>query len=324
MVVATALLLAGCGKKGPPLAPLHLIPGPPTALEVRRTGPDARVNLVLPSATNANGPGPSVLDRVEIYAVTLAPGMTAPPNREFLTPKFLVGTIAVKPPPVEGEPAPRGRSARYTPVGGREGDLRGDAHPGQAGRGCRRHREGRGDGRRPPGRGHGASDYGDRDHPGAHRRCPLDAAATATPTAGPAAFAASFAIAASAAVNAAIPKYSVRLYAAQGATSKGRPGQPSARAELPLVDLPGAPSSPIATVTEKSIALTWVAPPGEIPATFNVYKREGGDPLNAAPVAAPPYEMAGVTWGTEMCFVVRAVEKIGRQRWRACPRNPPA
>ena len=30
--------------------------------------------FVLPSATNANGPGPSVLDRVEIYAVTLAPG----------------------------------------------------------------------------------------------------------------------------------------------------------------------------------------------------------------------------------------------------------
>ena len=122
---------------------------------------------------------------------------------------------------------------------------------------------------------------------------PSAAAATSTPTAGPAAFAASFAIAASAAVNAAIPKYSVRLYAAQGATSNGRPGQPSARAELPLVDLPGAPSSPIATVTEKSIALTWVAPPGEIPATFNVYKREGGEPLNAAPVAAPPYRDGG-------------------------------
>ena len=73
---------------------------------VRRAGPDgAGCSSSLP-ATNANGPGPSVLDRVEIYAVTVAPGMPAPPNRELLTPKYLVGTIAVKPPPVEGEPAP--------------------------------------------------------------------------------------------------------------------------------------------------------------------------------------------------------------------------
>src|SRR5207237_6279095 len=124
---------------------------------------------------------------------------------------------------------------------------------------------------------------------------PLIAAATSTPTAGPAAFATSFAIAASAAVAAAIPKYSVRLYAAQGATKNGRPGQPSARAELPLVDLPGVPAAPIATVSEKSIAVTWVAPLADIPATFNVYKQEGGEPLNAAPLAAPPYEQTAVT-----------------------------
>src|SRR3954464_10082438 len=94
VLTTAALLLAGCGKKGPPLAPLHLVPGPPTALEIARTGSEARLNLVLP-AGNLNGAGPSVLDRMQVYAVTLAPGMAPPPNREFLTPKFLVGTIAV-------------------------------------------------------------------------------------------------------------------------------------------------------------------------------------------------------------------------------------
>ena len=53
-----------------------------------------------------NGPGPSVLDRVEIYAVTVAPGALAPPNRELLTAKYRRRTIEVKPPPVEeGEAA---------------------------------------------------------------------------------------------------------------------------------------------------------------------------------------------------------------------------
>jgi hypothetical protein len=322
-VLATAaLLLAGCGKKGPPLAPLHLIPGPPTALEIRRTGAEARVNLVLP-AGNANGGGPSVLDRVQIYAVTLAPGMAPPPNREFLTPKFLVGTIAVKPPPVEGEAAPdadappdprpsAGEKATFLETLTTE--KLASAAPGTEKATVAAAA------RRAAGTTLLTTAIG--TIPARTAGVPLVAAATATPTAGPAAFATSFAIAASAAVTAAIPKYSVRLYAAQGATKGGRAGQPSARAELPLVDLPGAPSSPIATVSEKAIALTWVAPVAEVPATFNVYKREGGEPLNAAPLAAPPYEQTGVPWGTEVCFVVRAVEKIGAATMESGPSEP--
>lgn len=311
IVLTAAVVLAACGKKGPPLAPLHLIPGPPTAIEVRRAGPDAQLQFVLP-AGNVNGPGPSVLDRVQVYAVTLAPGMPSPPNREFLTPKFLVGTVSVKPPPIEGAappspdapPDPRpsaGEKATFletlTP------DKVAPASPviekAAAAAAARR------------AAGAALLTTAIATIPARSAGAPLAAAVSAAATAGPAAFAASFGIAASAAVTAAIPSYSVRTYAFQGATKNGRPGQPSARAELPLVDPPGAPAALLATVTEKAIALTWVAPIAAVPPAFNIYKGEGGEALNAAPVAAPPFEQPGVAWGTESCFVVRAVQKIG-------------
>ena len=55
---------------------------------------------------NQNGPGPIDLDRVEIYAITLAPGGDPPANRILLTKERLVGSVRVKPAPREGEEAP--------------------------------------------------------------------------------------------------------------------------------------------------------------------------------------------------------------------------
>ena len=107
-VAAAALacgLLAACGKKGPPLPPLRYVPGPATDIRAIRTGNEVRLQLVLPTR-NAQGEGPVALDRVEIFAATVAPNSPNPPNRDLLTPKFLVGTLEVKPPAAEGEPAP--------------------------------------------------------------------------------------------------------------------------------------------------------------------------------------------------------------------------
>src|SRR3954471_593367 len=101
-----ALIVAGaCGKKGPPLAPLHLVPGPVADLTVRRVGSDVQLHFAIPSK-NLNGPGPIEIDRLEVYAITIPPGAPAPPNRDLLTSKFVVGTVPVKPPPVEDEPPP--------------------------------------------------------------------------------------------------------------------------------------------------------------------------------------------------------------------------
>ena len=103
--VATALVLttlAGCGKKGPPLAPLRLVPAAAAELSARRSGDDVELRFLLPTA-NANGPGTIDLAKVEVYAITIGPGAVTPPNRDLLTTPRVVGTIAVRPPPVEGE-----------------------------------------------------------------------------------------------------------------------------------------------------------------------------------------------------------------------------
>ena len=104
MIVAF-VALAACGKKGPPLAPLRLVPGQVSDLTVRRVGPEVQLRFKLP-ISNANGPGRIDLDHVEIYAVTVAPGSVTPPNRDLLTKTHLVGTIPVKPLPLEGEDQP--------------------------------------------------------------------------------------------------------------------------------------------------------------------------------------------------------------------------
>jgi hypothetical protein len=97
---------AACGQKGPPLAPLHLVPEAPSQVTVRRLSERARVRFVLPSR-NVNGPGRLDLDHVEIYAITVGPGVT-PPNRELFTKANVVGRIEVKPAPIEGEPPKEG------------------------------------------------------------------------------------------------------------------------------------------------------------------------------------------------------------------------
>jgi hypothetical protein len=310
---ALAALAAGCGKKGAPLAPLHLVPGPAVSLEVRRSGAEAQVQFILP-ATNLNGPGPSVLDRAQIYAVTVPPGMAAPPNRELVTPKFLVGTIAVKPPPVEGEPPPPDTPPDTRPSAGDKVTFVEELTPEKLAGTLTS---------AAPGKASAASAAASRAAgtalltpalatvPARTAGIPSAIATSQSTVAGPAAFAAAFAVVASSAVTASIPKYPVRLYAVQGATKSGRPGQVSARAELPIVPPPPVPSGLVATFTETAVFLTWLSPAADVPPTFNVYKRDTPAPLNPAPIAAPPFERPGVIWGTRECFTVRAVEKSG-------------
>jgi len=95
---------AACGKKGPPLPPLHIVPDVVTDVSARRAGDEVRIRFVLPSK-NANGPNPVNLAKVEVLAATIAAGAMAPPNREFLNARYVVGTIEVEPPADEGAAA---------------------------------------------------------------------------------------------------------------------------------------------------------------------------------------------------------------------------
>jgi hypothetical protein len=99
------LALGACGKKGPPLAPLSLVPEAPSAVAAKRLGGSVYVQMVAPRK-NANGPGVVALDHLDVFAVTVGPGFVMPPNRELLTPTYLVGRIDIKPPVDEDQAEP--------------------------------------------------------------------------------------------------------------------------------------------------------------------------------------------------------------------------
>jgi predicted small lipoprotein YifL len=95
---------ASCGKKGPPLPPLHIVPDAVTDVAARRAGDDVRIRFVLPTK-NANGPNPVNLASVQVLAATIAAGAMAPPNRVLLNSRYVIGTIDVEPPAEEGAAA---------------------------------------------------------------------------------------------------------------------------------------------------------------------------------------------------------------------------
>ena len=89
----------GCGAKGPPLAPLVVVPVPVTELAVRRLGDEVYVGFTLPTR-NRDGTEPADLVRVDVYAMTTQPRV--PPDRmldleEFEAAATLIASIEVRP-----------------------------------------------------------------------------------------------------------------------------------------------------------------------------------------------------------------------------------
>lgn len=307
-IVLVLTTLAGCGKKGPPQAPLRLVPAAVTELSARRSGDDVALGFVLPTA-NITGPDAIDLARIEIYALTVAAGAVTPPNRDLLTPGRVIGTIAVRPPPVEGEtaapgappetrPAPGERvtfvdqltAEKMTPVVLAVKPAAGAVTPVAPGQ------PGAAEGQKPETEG----------------LKPEAGVAAAQPVA-PAA-------------PVGVP-YPTRIYAIRGLSRSNRPGPPSTRVVVPLVE-PLAPPSAVAVLmpTEKAVVIDWTAPVAEAGRpllAFNVYRRE--DPtavLNPSPLAEPRFEIGNVEYGKELCFVVRTVQTLQNVTLESAPSAP--
>ena len=356
VLIAVAALAIACGRKGPPLAPLHLVPVAPANMSVARVGDDAQIRFNIPS-TNQNGPGPVVVDRIEVFAATVAGGAVRPSNREFLVSKYRIATIAVKPPPVEGEAPP----SESTPPDNRPGPgdratfveaisektlqpvfttpappvpavapVVSTAAPGGAAPASAPAPGGAATAApNPPAVAPAptpsatvpavpALPTGVAPVPALPTPAgvvePVPALPSVVPAAGPE-FPVPLTVLPGAATSAPVappPAYPSRIYAVRGVTKSGRPGPPSTRVELPLISPPAQPAAPTATATETSIVLSWTAPPATPPGiAYNIYKGGSADPINGAPVAEAKYERAGVTFGTEECFTLRAVQKLG-------------
>lgn len=108
-----AVAATGCGKKGPPLAPLPRVPAAVTEWSATRRDDTVRLAFVTPTA-NAGGDVPADVAVVEVYAITARQAPTLEPGR--VPPGMtLIGSVPVLrplPPPPRGEtppvPIPRG------------------------------------------------------------------------------------------------------------------------------------------------------------------------------------------------------------------------
>jgi hypothetical protein len=95
-----ALAAVGCGKKGPPLAPIVRIPAQVEMIAARRVGNDVFVTVTVPTE-NIDGSTPGDVERVDIYGYT---GRVVPARPRFTTLGTLVASVPVVPAPRPDDP----------------------------------------------------------------------------------------------------------------------------------------------------------------------------------------------------------------------------
>ena len=299
-VAALAVLLTGCGKKGPPLAPLNLAPEAPGAIAARRLGDTIYVQMTIPARGVAGGP--FSVDHLEVYAVTLAPGAIVPPNRDLLKPEYLVAKIAVAPPPdpEAAEPAtPETRPLPGDRVTFVEKVTPALLTPQEV--------------TKPP-----------KVEAAPTRPAPVAPPASAAPAPPP---------------PPAGPLVLTRLYSVRGVSARRNYGPTSARVEVPLLSSPG-PARPGAPPTwdETSVTVSWQPPASttdEAPGVqYNVYEVPAAGsalvgpsiappvPLNPKPLDVMTFAHDGATPGKERCFVVRSVATVGTAMIESDPSAP--
>lgn len=284
----TLLAGAACGKRGAPLAPLPRVPAAVQTFAALRRGDAVELTVLVP-ASNAAGDQPGDIGRVEVYALTAV----AAPRLE--TGRIPGGAVLVASSPVR-RPLP---PAPPLPAGTPPVPL-------------------------PPGVDQGASvAFSETLTPAALRatETPVVRGASEDPTVpGPIVF--------------ERPELVLkRHYMAAAVSRGGRRGAWSTVRSVPVAPPSGAPSAPVLTYDATGYHLTWTpapdawqAPPPAVdllesrplgtvrpPTRYNVYAADAagtpsGAPLASESVAAPAFDVAGVTFDAERCFVVRGVD----------------
>ncbi|HUR33439.1 MAG TPA: hypothetical protein VM032_06565 [Vicinamibacterales bacterium] len=109
LAVGVAAFAAGaCGKKGPPLPPLVLLPTPPGDFSAVRRGPEVALGFRVPNA-NTDRSTPADLTHVDVYALTASTPVAA---EDVLRRGVRVATVAVNKPRDPDEPEPRTPAAK--------------------------------------------------------------------------------------------------------------------------------------------------------------------------------------------------------------------
>jgi hypothetical protein len=114
-----AILISGCGKKGNPLPPIRPAPGAIIDAIATRYEDRVEIRATIP-AQNHDRSTPPVVERLELYAMTLPAAAQAPPPPVLMASKNLLQTIEVQRPkatPLPGA-APAAISTRPSPAPG--------------------------------------------------------------------------------------------------------------------------------------------------------------------------------------------------------------
>jgi hypothetical protein len=301
--VSAFLFVVGCGKKGPPLPPLVKLPTPPANVAVARRGDTVDLEFTVPQ-TNTDNTRPANVTRVDVYALTAPAAVT---EAELLKSGVRVGSVAVK--------APRDPNLTTDPEEPEDQSF----EP-------------------PEGKG---LDQGAVAHvreelaaASALAAAPAPHGAARNPAAAPAETEGQGPLLGPSAASAL-----VRTYIAVPVAKNGRKGRPSARAAVPLMRPPPAPSTPTVTYDEQAVTVAWTAAPlraqpnqpGVLPSrplpsasvttTYQVYETPDVQ-LTTTPIAEVRFSDSRVEWGILRFYAVRTVQTVDKLAVESEPSAP--
>jgi len=309
-LAAAGLTIPGCGKKGPPLAPLARVPGRAMDITARRTGDVVAITFTIPSA-NVDESKPADIGRADVYAYTaLGQNDVRDPRR-----MTLVGSVPVRKPP---EPEPGDAKKKPQP-----------APPPE------------------PGEDQGAL-ITVTETLTADMLVPMSPDKPA-PVAVPAEPVSWFGAPLVLPLTGPVPKEEARrYYVVYGFSRGGSRGAASPRPAVPLGAPPAAPLQPQLEGTEGGVVVTWTVPPGarlpyqepaegdileatprgmeSAPALAYVVYRvspDGPAKLTGKPDPALTFTDTAAEFGVERCYDVRTVTTQGSVSFESAP-SPPA
>ncbi len=301
-----------CGKKGPPLAPLQIVPKAPTDMSARRQG--ERVAVIFKLPTENTIPAREIdLGSVDVYALSLEKPADAPTTvPDVVRHAELVAKVDARLPPSEEEET----GAK------KEAPQRAKKKQAKAPASVRSSRTREEDAKLPaPG---DSATVVETLGPEAEKlyvpprpkklQMPAGVAIPSPeplPVWGVPAFGDTPAFEA----VPPPPTFPVRMYFAVPRTWKGRPGV-AANATITLAPPPAAPPAPALTYSEKEITVTWQNMEGT--KAYNVYEEKpdakaldaSATPLNSTPLTTAKYIDARMEFGKPRCYAVTSVHAV--------------
>lgn len=334
LFVCVIVVSVACGKKGPPLAPLVVLPAPVRDLAAQRQGSNVNLKFTIPDR-NQDGQTPADLKEIDVYGFTGNPVDRfgrALDDKTLLEAATLVGIVEVRPPDAPPPSPPDGKAVSKdapAPVPPAAQEVAADPRPKQ-------------------GEVAIVSETLTPEAmiPVAPEKINKNAATPPEPIVEPfedTLFAPSISIKLP-------PPVATRHYLTVGLNRKGDKSRLGTSVQVPLTDPPPPPLAPCMTYTVTTMNIEWQEPPDaprsiQLPASgsllagtpilqqretyaYNIYSvgsdatgpSAGSEPLNKAPLTSVSFtDPRTVEFGIERCYVLTTLQTVDRTRIESTP-----